>query len=289
MGVDGSAPSADALRWAADEADARGAQLVAVLVWDLFNQRHPDGTRRFDPDYDDEEADAALAHMLVEELGADAAGRVERRTVCDLPAPGLLVAAEGADLLVLGARGLGGFKGLLLGSVSQHCLRHAGVPIAIVHGPPPERAGERRLVVGVDGSPASAAALAWAVAAADARDAVVEVVHAWEPPVLYGPAAGVAEVPYDVEAIMDAGQRLIDDMIDAATAGAPGVRTESRIVADTPAGGLLDAAEGADVVVVGRRGIGGFRRLLLGSVSDHVARHATGVVVVVPAGDPGDG
>lgn len=288
MGVDGSASSADALRWAADEAEVRGAQLVAVLAWDLFDQHHVDGSQRFDPDYDDGKADAALAHMVEEALGAEAAGGVERRTVCDLPAAGLLAAAADADLLVVGARGLGGFRGLLLGSVSQHCLHHATMPVAVVHGPPPEGTGARRLIVGVDGSPGSAAALAWAVADAAARDAVVEVVHAWEPPVLYGPAAGVSEVPYDVQAILDAGEKLADDMIAESAAGTPGVRTESRVVADSPAGGLLDAAKGADVIVVGRRGMGGFRRLLLGSVSDRVARHATGTVVVVPAAEPAD-
>jgi nucleotide-binding universal stress UspA family protein len=288
VGVDGSASSADALRWAVDEAEARGAQLVAVLAWDLFDQHHADGSQRFDPDYDDGNADEALAHMVEEALGAEAAGRVERRTVCDLPAAGLLAEAADADLLVVGARGRGGFTGLLLGSVSQHCLHHATVPVAVVHGSAPDGSGvRRRLIVGVDGSPGSAAALRWAVADAAARGAIVEVVHAWEPPVLYGPAAGASEVPYDVQAVLDAGEKLADDMV-AEAAGTSGVRTESRVVADSPAGGLLDAAKGADIIVVGRRGMGGFRRLLLGSVSDRVARHATGTVVVVPPGEPAD-
>ena len=288
MGVDGSAHSAEALRWASRQAEARGADLVAVLVWDLFNQRHLDGSRRVDPDYDDRAADEALAHFVVEAVGSEAAGRVDRRTVCDAPAPGLLEAAAGADLLVVGARGLGGFRGLLLGSVSQQVLHHATVPLAVVHGSPSHEAGPRRSVVGVDGSPGSAAALAWAVADAAAQDGVVEVVHAWEPPMLYGPVAD-AVLPYDVEAIEAAGHELVEDMVAAATADVPGVRVERSLVPGGAAGGLLDAAKDADLVVVGRRGLGGFGRMLLGSVSDRVVRHATGTVVVVPAAAPASG
>jgi nucleotide-binding universal stress UspA family protein len=179
VGMDGSAQSADALRWAATEADARGGDLVAVLVWDLFNQHHADGSRRFDPDYGHPAADAALATMVDGALGAEAARGVERRTVCDIPASGLLAAAEGADLLVVGARGHGGFQGLLLGSVSQQCLHHATGPIAVVHGVPAERVEGGRIVVGIDGSAASEAALRWALADAAARQAVLDVVHAW--------------------------------------------------------------------------------------------------------------
>ena len=111
VGVDGSEHSEVALRWAAREAELRGGglhALTAVLVWDLFNQRHADGSKRFDPDYDDARADAALLATLEGALGAEAAASVVRKPVCDVPAQGLLEAAKGADLLVVGARGPGG-------------------------------------------------------------------------------------------------------------------------------------------------------------------------------------
>lgn len=285
VGVDGSEHSAVALRWAAHEAALRGSELVAVLVWDLFNQRHADGTRRFDPDYDERSADEALAHIVVDALGDERAADVTRREVCDLPAPGLLGAAREADLLVVGARGLGGFRGLLLGSVSQQCLHHATVPVAVVHG---EGSGgpdtDGRIVVGVDGSPPSEAALRWALADAALRHGGVQVVHSWEPMVLYGPVIGAD--PYDVEAVEASAERLVDDMV---TAAAPTVPVERTVVAGGPASSLLEAAKDADLVVVGRRGLGGFGRLLLGSVSDHVVRHAAATVVVVPAAMPDDG
>jgi nucleotide-binding universal stress UspA family protein len=282
VGVDGSPDSAVALRWAAREADGRRARLVAVLVWDLFNQRHADGSARFDPGYDERSADAALSAFVTQTLGSERGGAVVRRAVCDRPAPGLLTAAEGADLLVVGARGLGGFRGLLLGSVSQQCLHHAPGPIAVVRG---ARANGRvtagRIVVGVDGSGASAAALRWALASAAARGWAVRAVHAWELPVLYGPA-----IACDVTAIESAAHRLVDRMVTDATGGTTevaGVTVDTTVVAGGPASSLLDAAKDADLIVVGRRGLGGFGRLLLGSVSEHVVRHADTTVVVVPA------
>ena len=107
VGVDGSSHSAAALRWAVDEADARGGtRVVAVLVWDLFNQRHVDGSRRFDPEYDDASAQAALAHFVDEAVGEKRARDIALRPVCDVPVPGLLAAAAEAELLVVGADAL---------------------------------------------------------------------------------------------------------------------------------------------------------------------------------------
>jgi nucleotide-binding universal stress UspA family protein len=280
VGVDGSDHSAAALRWAAREADLRGHDLVAVLVWDLFNQHHADGTHRFDPEYGEDRADAALAAAVEAALGAQAATTVVRRVVCDLPAPGLLAAADHADLLVVGARGLGGFRGLLLGSVSQQCLHHARAPIAIVRADGPGAGGRERVVVGIDGSEPSEAALRWALDEGAARKAVLQVVHAWEAPVIYGPVAGVSGS--EVDAIESGAHRLVDDMIERLGEEAAAVDVERTVVPGGPASSLLDAADGADLVVVGRRGLGGFGRLLLGSVSEHVARHAACPVVVVP-------
>jgi nucleotide-binding universal stress UspA family protein len=81
----------------------------------------------------------------------------------------------------VGARGLGGFKGLLLGSVSKHCLHHATTPVAVVRELPDDRplAGDR-VVVAVDGSGTSQGALHWALEEGRARKATVEVVNAWQ-------------------------------------------------------------------------------------------------------------
>jgi nucleotide-binding universal stress UspA family protein len=164
--------------------------------------------------------------------------------------------------------------------VSQQCLHHARVPIAIVRADGPEAGGRERVVVGIDGSEPSEAALRWALDEGAARKAVLQVVHAWEAPVIYGPVGGVSGS--EIGAIESGAHRLVDDMIERLDETAASVEVERTVLPGGPASSLLDAAEGADLVVVGRRGLGGFGRLLLGSVSEHVARHAPCPVVVVP-------
>ena len=128
VGVDGSEHARRALTWAAEEAKLRGARLRAVHVWSYLNQ----AGEAFDPTYGEDDA-----QRLLEETVAGVRDDVETElvAVCDLPARGLLDAAQGADLLVVGARGMGGFGGLLLGSVSQQVVQHAPCPVVIVPQP----------------------------------------------------------------------------------------------------------------------------------------------------------
>jgi nucleotide-binding universal stress UspA family protein len=133
VGVDGSEGSSQALRWAFEEGKIRDWPVVAVLVWDLLHQPHPKGTEPFRPDFDEAAARAALDEIVRGVLGEEAP-RVERLAICDLAVPGLLGAVDDGDLLVVGARGLGGFKGILLGSVSEACVRHAPCPVVVVRG-----------------------------------------------------------------------------------------------------------------------------------------------------------
>lgn len=128
VGVDGSENGQRALEWAAEEARIRNATLRAVYVWSYLRQ--PDDG--FNPEFGEEDA-RRLIDEAVDKLGERATGvEVSREAVCDLPARGLLDAASDADLLVVGARGLGGFKGLLLGSVSHQVVQHATCPVVIV-------------------------------------------------------------------------------------------------------------------------------------------------------------
>ncbi len=131
VGVDGSQPAATALRWAATEASRRAVQLTAVLAWGLLEQCHPEGEPAFDPDYDGDDAMRALDRIVHCALG-DASGTVTLEVDNDLPARALLAAATHAELLVVGARGLGGFRELLLGSVSHRCLVHSTCPAIVV-------------------------------------------------------------------------------------------------------------------------------------------------------------
>jgi nucleotide-binding universal stress UspA family protein len=278
VGVDGSEHSAAALRWAEEEATLRGEPLVPVLVWAFLDQHHPDGQVYFDADYDDDDARVALSSYVASAIGEDA--EVELRVVSDRAARGLVSAAEAASMLVVGARGLGGFKSLLLGSVSQSCLHHAPCPVAIVRaGMAPHPSNERfRVVVGVDGSGPSDAALRWAADEAERRDADLVVVHSWQLPITgpYPYMVSSSEVPrYEADA-----QRLLDEIVDGLSTRRPAERV---LHLGSPAGGVLEAGALADVIVVGARGAGGMERLLLGSTSTQVVHHAPCPVVVVPS------
>jgi len=133
VGVDGSEPAAAAFRWALDEASKRGTKLTAVLAWSLLDQAHPDGRSQFDPDYSADDAATALDTMLSSAVRGLDLSTVHRVVVNDLPARALIDAAADSALLVVGSRGLGGFRGLMLGSVSHRCVGHAPTPTVVVH------------------------------------------------------------------------------------------------------------------------------------------------------------
>jgi len=132
VGVDGSEHSRKALRWAAEEAKVRNAPLEVVLAWTLLAQ--PGGLEP-KPDFSDDDARAYLEKFVDETLGDDRPAQLTLSPVCDLAARALIDASEGASLLVVGSRGLGGFRELLLGSVSGQVVRHAKCPVAVVPGP----------------------------------------------------------------------------------------------------------------------------------------------------------
>jgi nucleotide-binding universal stress UspA family protein len=148
VGVDGSPGSARALRWAAGEARLRGAELHVVHVWrlPLYAVPDPGGLVVSSLGDLDREVEATLERRarevldgVVAELGRETGGELGVALRSELrrgdPARELVEAAAGADLLVVGSRGLGGFEGLLLGSVSQKVLQHAPCPAAVVPAP----------------------------------------------------------------------------------------------------------------------------------------------------------
>src|SRR6188474_2123478 len=128
VGVDGSELSRNALARAFVEATAHGAQLDVVHAWNYLDQPGP----RFDPHYGEEEARAMVDQLVTEVLGSDRPDRTRLVIINDHPAPAMVEAAAGAFMVVVGARGLGGFRGLVLGSVSRHVVQHAPCPVLVV-------------------------------------------------------------------------------------------------------------------------------------------------------------
>jgi nucleotide-binding universal stress UspA family protein len=141
----------------------------------------------------------------------------------------------------------------------------------------PSGEGGGRIVVGVDGSASSKAALAWAVKQARLSGAVVEAVMAWEFPAAYG---YMMPVPGEVD-FADIAAGVVADAIAEVSASDEHVKIRSRVAEGNAAQVLLEASEGAELLVVGSRGHGGFTGALLGSVSQHCVQHATCPVVII--------
>ncbi len=135
-----------------------------------------------------------------------------------------------------------------------------------------------RIVVGIDTSRDAERALAWALEEGRLRDATVELVHAYPTPELSA-LPMVVTLPNDDE-LRAAAESVLEDALKA-VGGADEVEVVTRVRAGGAASVLTDAAKGADLVVVGARGLGGFRGLLLGSVSQQVVAHSPCPVVVV--------
>ncbi len=129
-GFDGSAPSLDALAWAARQADLTGSTLQIVMTWELpssYGWAVP-VPADFDPETDSQRAaDTAVAGLRAEHPGLV----VDTRLVNGHPAPILVEASKDADLLVVGSRGHGEFVGMLIGSVSAYCVTNAHCPVLV--------------------------------------------------------------------------------------------------------------------------------------------------------------
>jgi nucleotide-binding universal stress UspA family protein len=137
-----------------------------------------------------------------------------------------------------------------------------------------------RIVAGVDGSPSSISALRWAIRQAALTGAAVDAVMAWH----YSAAAGYGWAPTGMEGSFDFAEnaaKVLADAIGAAVDPGSGVPVHARVFEGDPARALLDACDGADLLVVGSRGHGGFAEALLGSVSQHCVHHAQCPVVVI--------
>jgi len=279
VGVDESEGARDALRWAKQEAPLRHGEVIAVLAWGFLDQ-HPDALEGFNPHYTDADADAALARMITAALPAGDTDSIRRRVVCDLPARALLDASRDSDMLVIGARGLGGFRGLLLGSVSQQCVHQAAVPTIVVRNRNTTATGG--VVVGIDGSVDAQRALEWAANEARLRSTRLTVVHGYQVP-LVG-AYPFTAMTMDPTLMPRAARNLLGAALEQLDITGLEVSPVS-----SPGGAayaVLECASDADLVVVGSRGFGRFQRLLLGSVATQVVHHSPCPVAVIRQAEP---
>lgn len=185
--------------------------------------------------------------------------------------------AEEATEVVLGSRGLGGFAGALLGSVSARVAGQVHCPVVVVR---PEYAARRGdVVVGVDDSTECDAALVYAFEQAKLRGATLRAVHAWLLPIHdYAP-----EIGYGMDEIRQAQQRVVGEKVATFGGAYPGVKVVEDVYAARTVDALTEASDTATLLVVGSHGRGAFGSVLLGSVSRGVLHHARCAVAVVRA------
>ncbi|SDH71372.1 universal stress protein [Nonomuraea jiangxiensis] len=275
VGVDGSVASRAAVEWAANDALRMRVPLRIVHVVD----RSPYQIGRYPsvdlPDTLLDEGTKVLREA--EELARERQPEVEISTQIEEGATAAVLReqAKDANEIVLGSRGLGGFTGALLGSVSTHVAGHAHCPVVVVRGE--RRPVQGEIVVGVDDSPECEPALAYAFEQASLRGSTLRVLYAWQLPV----HAFAPEVVYDMDEVREAQHRVVHDRLAAFAEKYPQVNVVEDVQSGHPVDALTATCDKADLVVVGSHGRGAVGSLLLGSVSRGVLHHAHCPVAVV--------
>ncbi|WP_395298204.1 universal stress protein [Kitasatospora hibisci] len=290
VGFDGSPESVAATGWAAREALLRGLSLELVEAWP-WPRTDVLGT-------DDAIAWSRrqLADKEAELRSVLAAGaEVTSTHVPEDPAEALEAAGRHATMLVLGSRGLGALRGFLVGSVSQEVLRRAACPVVLVRaeedgptaggpasgGPAAAAAAEGCVVLGLDLRHACDEVIAFAFEAARLRSVPLRAVHAWMPPTgsEYMAFAAIGSMDEELSA---AEQRQFEDTLSPWRSRHPRVTVDAELLRGHAAAAVVDsAADGAGLVVVGRRVRHAPIGAHLGPVAHAVIHHVRCPVAVV--------
>lgn len=292
VGVDWSDASRAAIELAAATADLthRPLRLVHVLEPPVYAVRRSGG-----PIHDIDLVLRKAGQRLLDE-----ALQVLALTYPALPVTAVVVTGQAvetlveesrhAERLVVGSHGAGLFTELLVGSTALQVVSLSASPVVVVPAPPSHDLPRSGVVVGVDGSPRSQAALGFAFAAADQLDEPLMAVHAWTDPARTAPHEQLPLV-YDPSLVADEEHLAMAESMAGFAETYPDVKVDVRVVHDHAVHALTSAGGLARLLVVGCRGRGPIGALFLGSVSHGVLHHAAGPVAVVPgrARQPDDG
>lgn len=279
VGVDGSVGSHAAVRWSAREAVMRRVPLVLVNVlatdvtaaWAMAVPAAPLPAEYFESREQDARAVLAEAETVAKDAGAV---DVTTELVQAAAVPGLVDVAKEADMLVVGTRGHGAVKRLLLGSVTTGLLHHSRCPVAVI-GPDADQPSETGpVVVGVDGSRASQRAVEIAFEEASMRGVDLVALHSWSD-------RNESLHPYvDWATVRAPAEETLAVSLAGWCERYPDVTVHRESVFDRPVEHLLERSESAQLLVVGSHGRGGFAGMLLGSVSTAVVQAARSPVIV---------
>jgi nucleotide-binding universal stress UspA family protein len=279
VGVDGSTSALDAVKWAAQECARHRVPLRLVHGFLLPTRGYPEIIMTGNEVRQAMENQARQWLEAAAETARAAAPDVvvETALVLEGPVPLLVDESGEARLVVLGSQGLGGFTGLLVGSTAVALAAHGKCPVVVVRG---TAVADGPVVVGVDGSPASEAAIAFAFEAASMRGAPLTAVMTWTD-FLVDSAYDEARLAIDWEQVAEAELRLLAQRLAGWQEKFPDVRVDRLVLRDRPVRALLRLAEKAQLLVVGSRGHGGFTGMLLGSTSQALVHHSPCPIAVV--------
>lgn len=280
-GIDGSAHGWAALAWAAERASELRIPLHLVHAFAPDLPMLGFGTT-------DQSSILAEGRRLLATATARAHAINSALTVTTSLPPGfasraLVGASHSATMVVLGAVGHGLLSRATIGAVAQQVAAHATCPVVIVGHEGRSEGKHRRVVVGVDGSASSTAALHTAFDYAATRESELVVVHAWE-------AKGIEDPTLETDSSWPAYESHLEQAVTreiaSRSAEHPAVKVRHDVVRDSPVSALTQAADSADLVVVGARGTGGFAGLQLGSVSGRLLGRTDCPLVIVHSREP---
>ncbi len=280
VGMDGSDGSLKAAKWAVGEARVRGRGITlahAIIPTTASSSFGVFVSPRLDL-IDD------MRNGVVEALTRTAAelDSADVQVVVEIGTPSalLLTASDTAEFIVLGSRGRGGFKALLLGSVGSQVTSHANCPVIVMRGDPRTDANE--IIVGIDGSEHSLAALDFAFDEASRHGFKVIAVHAWDVPSFDLIITSEGPVPLPLEHVADGEVRLVAEILAGYTEQYPDVRVAEHLVRGPAVQALLNSSTNAVMIVLGTRGRNAAIGALLGSTSNGVLHKAKVPVAIIP-------
>lgn len=282
VGHDGSAGSDLALGWALDHAERRRTPVKIVRAFErsMFATGLGDG---YATDVVGELRSHAVAELTTtRDRARTSHPRLEVTSALeDGVAQHVLVGlSRQADTVVLGSRGAGGFSTLVAGSTTMYVATHAECAVVAVPSTAPSP-HVRGVVVGVDGSEVSEAAIAYAFQQAAELGSPVTAVHAWSEPLTGTAARAAMPLPEDPVAYTRDQQILLAESLAGWSEKYPAVEVHRKVVHGHPVRALVDASASAELLVVGCRGRSAISSILLGSVSHGVLHLATSPVAVV--------
>lgn len=285
VAVDGSAASHNAVRWAANTANKRGIPLRLASSYTMPQFLYAEGMVPPQELFDDLQSETmekidearAIAHEVAPEL------KIGHTIAEGSPIDMLLDMSRDVTMIVMGSRGLGGLSGMVMGSVSAAVVSHASCPVVVVRedNTVNESTKYGPVVIGVDGSDVSQKATEIAFAEADARGSELVAVHTWMDMQVQASLAGLSAAQQQWEEVEREQIDMLTERLQPLTERYPNVEVRKVITRDRPVRALVENSEGAQLLVVGSHGRGGFKGMLLGSTSRALLQSAPCPMMVV--------